>query len=152
MELQELRLVLNNKGNKSKEKIAIFVKICKKYIKKIRNLLNLITKLDANVKMSEGKELLINEMYTTNEKFYNTVYNPKLIDTLIEGTFDNTKKSFLEESEDESFFSSQVSLVDIVQNLENQVKSLQVQNENLRKRRFVDVYSLSNLETSGLRE
>jgi hypothetical protein len=102
--------------------------------------------------MSEGKELLINEMYTTNEKFYNTVYNPKLIDTLIEGTFDNTKKNFLEESEDESFFSSQVSLVDIVQNLENQVRSLQAQNENLRKRRFNDVYTLSNLETSGVRE
>lgn len=78
-------------------------------------------------------------MFSTNEKFYNTVYNPKLIDTLVEGSIDHSKKTFLEESEDESFFTSQFSLVDIVQNLESQVKSLQAQNENLRKRRFNDV-------------
>lgn len=135
----ELRSKLKDKGEKAKEKVVIFIKICKKYIKKIKNLMNLIIKLDSNNKISESKELMLNELSLTNEKFYNTLHNPKLIDTLTEGPSSDYKKHFLDESEDESFFNSQFSLVEMIQNLENQLKTLQTQNENLKKRRTVEV-------------
>ena len=112
------------------------MKICKKYIKKIKNLLCLIGKLETNIKISESKEILVNELNLTNDKFYNTLYNPKLIDSIFEcQIFELNKNKNLEESNDESFFDSKFSLVDVVQNLENQVKSQQNQIENLKKRK-----------------
>jgi hypothetical protein len=132
-----MRSSLNEKTNKSKEKIGIFVKICKKYIKKIKGLMDLIMKLESNTYISESKELLVNELSATNEKFFNTIHNPKLIETLIEGSSSKEypKNQFLEESEDESFFINQSNLIDVVQNLENKIKVLQSQNESLKKRR-----------------
>lgn len=134
-----LKLKLKEKGEKVNEKVVIFVKICKKYIKKIKNLLNLINKLESNSKVSESKELLVNELNLTNEKFYNTIHNPKLLDTLTETLIDHSKKKYLDESEDDSSFAGQFSLVDIIHNLENQVKALQSQNENLKKRKMIEV-------------
>lgn len=139
-EILDLKEAAENRTLKSKEKTQIFVKLCKKYIKKIKNLVNLITKLESNSPISESKTLLVNELTTTIEKFFNTVYNPKLLDTLTEGvsqTNESNKRKFLEESEDESYFDNQVNLIEIVQNLEKQVHSLENQNEGLRKRRMM---------------
>ena len=63
------------------DKICLLTKLCKKYLKKFKQITILLTKVNQN--KNDNKELL-DELNDTIEKFWSTLHNPTIIKPLLD--------------------------------------------------------------------
>jgi hypothetical protein len=123
------------------EKLSLFLKLNRKYIKKIKNIVLLFSKLNSDnlESINENRECLIDELSSTLEKFNITIHNPKLVSSLLEISNEDTTlntintKRLLDELDplQDPYVKNELSLIDTVKKLENQLKKLSEENNSL---------------------
>jgi hypothetical protein len=127
----------NDKEYRSRlqERVTTFIKLCKKYVQKLNNVINVYTKLDLNglTSVTQSKEKLLDELATTMGSYSKTVNNPNLINSLLECNNKDYSELIEEDySNREDFYKNESMLVEVVKGLEGQIFKLQQQNDELR--------------------
>ncbi len=129
------------------DKFILFIKLVRKYAKKLKGIMDLINKsnenpksikekTDYNFNMKElHKENLLLELLNTIEKFNVTIHNQQLIDNILDSTDKNlnsvTKKiieEFDKNEKDEMLKNKE--LIQIIEQLEFQIKKLNEKSES----------------------
>jgi hypothetical protein len=107
----------------------------------MKHLIALFAKLDSSKlnSVNETKESMVSELTQTIEQFSKTVYNPKLINTLLDvqsNTLDVNTQRLIEELDitGEDQMKNELSLINNVQKLESQLRKLQDHNNVLIKK------------------
>jgi hypothetical protein len=123
------------------EKLSLFLKLNRKYIKKIKNIVILFSKINSdNIEsINENRESLMEELNSTLEKFNITIHNPKLVSSLLEISNEDSKlntlntKRLLEEIDPlkDPYVKNELSLIDTIKKLENQLTKLSEENNSL---------------------
>jgi hypothetical protein len=123
------------------ERLTTFLKLCKKYLKKLENMISLYTKFDHSklTSLSESKEAILEELMRTLSQYSKTINNSNLINSLLE----NENSNFIEVDDDiddgqddaEAFYKNESLLVDVIKKLEHQIKKLEDENIGLANRR-----------------
>ncbi len=160
METQNKNLTIhteNDKFKKSTDRFILFIKLIRKYSKKLKGIMDLIKKYDDTLKyeinhnkkiigsISEtSKENLIKDLLNTIEKLNSTIYNQQLIDNLFEyedKKNDELIKRLLEETDkkENEIRLKNANLIAIIENMEIQIKKLNEQNENIAIKRNNEV-------------
>jgi len=140
-ENEDLRSLQNDSIRRAEEKIKLFLKLCRKYTQKIKNLMILYSKIESHNlnSLAENRDTILLELNETIEKFNKTIYHPKLVSRLIELNEINdinSKKLFEEQydySIDDGYLTSQLNLLDTIKNLENQLRKLKDHNNHSDK-------------------
>jgi hypothetical protein len=137
----------------SQEKLTLFLKLNRKYLKKLKSITLLLTQAGLNKfeSLSQNKEEILNELGSTIDKFDQTIHSPKLVEYLFEvtnRTNSNLKKFFDEYDIDET----DSGLTKIVLKLEDKVKKLTDENTNLiNKKANIDELNDKSEEISKLK-
>jgi len=123
------------------EKLSLFLKLNRKYIKKIKNIVILFSKMNSDnlESINENRESLIEELNSTLEKFNITIHNPKLVSSLLEISNEDSKlnsintKRLIEETDPlkDPYLKNELSFIDTIKKLENQLKKLSDENNSL---------------------
>ncbi len=134
--LENEREIIRNKNSeyigKTEEKVTLFVKLCRKYAKKLHNMIFLMNKLElsGSAALTENKEHLVKDISLTIEKFAKTINNPHLVSSLLDIESNYHRYEFEEEKEYDGY-ANDTGLVDVVKKLEYQIARLQEQNDQL---------------------
>jgi hypothetical protein len=104
------------------------------------NIVNLQSKFKSSV---ESKDIIFTELKTVIERFGSRLSNQYLVDTI----FDNmTLKEDLFDIDDSFSRNNNAAMIDVIERLENQVKSLTEKNENLMKNKKFEVENIDELK------
>lgn len=136
----------------TQDKLHLFLKLCKKYTKKLKNITTLLNNHTLSNSPSESKEILIMEISQTIDKFNETMNNPKLKSSLLNSNDINSNRHIQNELEntEDNFYKNETSLVNTIQRLESQVRKLQNENDQLISQQRNELANL-NEEMSKLR-
>ena len=122
--------------NQTQKKLIMFIKLCQKYLNKIINITNIQSKFNTN---SDSKDIIFGELKSVIDKFSINLSNQNLMNSIFDKL--NLRDDYLD-NEDSFSKNNNSSLIEVIQKLENQVKSLTEKNENLNKSKKLDVIIL----------
>ena len=122
--------------NQTQKKLIMFIKLCQKYLNKIINITNIQSKFNTN---SDSKDIIFGELKSVIDKFSINLSNQNLMNSIFDKL--NLRDDYLD-NEDSFSKNNNSSLIEVIQKLENQVKSLTEKNENLKKSKKLDVIIL----------
>jgi predicted RND superfamily exporter protein len=126
------------------DKFILFIKLVRKYSKKLNGIIDLINQSNQTHKTNQEKsdqlrdihkENLLRELFNTIEKFNITIHNQQLIDNILDFTdknLNNVTKQIIEEfdkQEKEEKLKNK-ELIKIIEQLEFQIKKLNDQSHN----------------------
>lgn len=140
MENEHLTFKHNEETKKNAEKFFIFIKICKKFITKIKKTFCILNELEQkNIKtIIDKKNMIYKEINLIIEEFGSTINNPDIINNLQKSEIDHKLLDILEKNNEEDI-SKIFNFIEIISKLELTNKKLNEQNEILNRRMKNDV-------------
>jgi hypothetical protein len=139
MENEELKIKSDNIIQSFLEKMNILIKLNRKYIKKIKNILTLLNKLGkSNLEsLNQNRDLMMLELIETVEKFNHTMHNQKLIESIIGSEkIDSDLKNLIckedNNDNDEYFQSQEINFIETIKVLETEIKKVTEENSSLK--------------------
>jgi len=140
LENEHLNCKQTEENQKYSERFLIFSILCKKYLLKIKSINELFFKIeDKNIKsVLQRKEKILREINDIINDFNSTLGNPDLFSDLRNNDFNLKLLNKIEENDNQEL-SKLFTFVDVLGNLEENVKMLSKQNELLNQRFKNDV-------------
>ena len=136
---------LNEELNKKTEKFSLFVKVCRKFLKRLKNIYALVLKVETqNIKsIMENKEKIYDEFNLILENFDNIINDPNILTDFRNNNETNSNLYNILETNDNDSLTKLFNFIDIIGKLELNNKKLLDKNDLINQKLKIDVYFLS---------
>ena len=136
---------LNEELNKKTEKFSLFVKVCRKFLKKLKNIYALVLKVETqNIKsIMENKDKIFDEFNIILENFDNIINDPNILTDFRNNNETNSNLYNILETNDNDSLTKLFNFIDIIGKLELNNKKLLDKNDLINQKLKIDVYFLS---------